>query len=86
MRQIKSPLKIANSTKKAQIYMRVQVGNGYWLTAHAINEILNWDAERLRKARERGEINYRRDERGELLYDLKSIPADVLELLKKRAS
>lgn len=84
MSQIKTTLKIAKEHKTT--YMRVQVGGGYWLNAHAINEILGWNSDRLRRARIRGEINYRRDERGELLYDLKSIPADVLELLKKRAS
>jgi hypothetical protein len=84
MSQIKTTLKTAKEHKTT--YMRVQVGGGYWLKAHAINEILGWNSDRLRKARERGEINYRRDDRGELLYDLKSIPVEVLEILKRRSA
>lgn len=86
MTPAKSQRKSTNTHKITTAYMRVQVGGGYWVNGHRVNEIFGWNNMRLRRARDRGEINYRRDERGELLYDLKSIPNEITELIKNKAS
>lgn len=78
-----------NSSKTRKFsprYVRVQVGGGYWVNGFTVNEILGWDSKRLRRARENGEINYRPDERGELLYDIKSVPREVIEILKRKTA
>lgn len=81
------PSQLSTKTRKfSPRYRRVQVGGGYWVNGFTVNEILGWNSQRLRRARENGEIDYKYDERGELLYDIKSVPPEVIEILKRKTA
>jgi hypothetical protein len=85
-----NPPKTARNSAKPRIiapkYLKVQFGGSaprnyhpFWVTAQFITRTTGWDRNILRSARERGFINYREDERGELLYDYNSLPDRMIK-------
>jgi hypothetical protein len=55
-----------------------QKSRPHYVHFSAIRQVTGWDKEGFRKAREHGYINYKED-KGQILYDINSIPVQLLK-------